>query len=186
MESSLRRLLYRFDCPESQVLGDYQLDLLDAEQRMTVAAHAAECDECTADLRTLRAFLATEPAVSEPLGQRVRRIVATLFTPSPGLALGAVRGAADAAMRQYVAEDLTLSLAPGSESGSLIGLVTGTEGIADLEGCPVRLHGATGTLATATVDDLGNFEFEGIADGVYSLEIDLGDRIIAVQDLQVG
>ena len=36
------RLLYRFDCPEPQVLGEYQLDVLDAEQRLGVARHAAD------------------------------------------------------------------------------------------------------------------------------------------------
>ena len=94
---TLGRLLFRFDCPAPQVLGEYQLDVLDAEERLRVAQHAAECEECTAELTELRAFLAVDPPVPETFFERARRVLATLSTPAPELVLHSLRGADDAA-----------------------------------------------------------------------------------------
>jgi hypothetical protein len=58
MEAGLRRGLYRFDCPDAHTLGEYQLDLLEPENRRRVAAHEAECDACGVELRALRSYLA--------------------------------------------------------------------------------------------------------------------------------
>src|SRR5690349_7941748 len=87
-EHELRRALYRFDCPDALTLGEYQADLLGPVQRRDVAAHLVDCDECRAELQTLGAFLAQpEPSnVAQPILERARRIVASLFTPGPGLA----------------------------------------------------------------------------------------------------
>jgi len=174
METSLSRLLYRFDCPTPHTLGEYALDILDTEERVSVASHAAGCHECAAELSTLRTFLATEPPLTETLWDRARRIVATLLTPAPGLALGTLRGAADVATRQYEADDVTVSVGRGLERGSLIGLITG--GV----GRTARLESHT-----SEIDDLGNFEFEGLLPGTYTLELDVDDRVIVVENLQI-
>jgi hypothetical protein len=174
METSLSRLLYRFDCPDSHTLGEYALDVLGTEERVSVASHAAGCDECMAELNTLRTFLATDPPLPETTLDRVRRVIATLLTPSPGLALGALRGPADTATRQYEAEDVTISVGRGLERGSLIGLVTGAVG-----------QTARIESQTSEIDTLGNFEFEGLQPGTYTLELDLKDRVVVVENLQI-
>jgi hypothetical protein len=174
METSLSRLLYRFDCPDPHTLGEYALEVLDTEERVSVASHAAGCEECSAELATLRTFLATNPPLPETTLDRVRRIVATLLTPSPGLALGALRGPADAATRQFVAEDVTVSVGRGPERGTLIGLITG--GV----GRTARLESHT-----TQIDDLGNFEFEGVLPGTYTLELDIDDRLVVIENLQI-
>src|SRR5215475_2277599 len=113
-EFELRRVLYRFDCPDAQVLGDYQLDLLDASERVRVAAHARDCEECSDELRTLRAFLAMPTEVSEPSAARVRRFVASLFAPSsPVQAYGGLRGAANGSTRVFEAQDVTVTVGRG-------------------------------------------------------------------------
>jgi hypothetical protein len=174
METSLSRLLYRFDCPDAHTLGEYVLDVLDSEERVSVASHAAGCDECMAELHTLRTFLATDPPLPETTLDRVRRVVATLFAPTPELALGTLRGPADAATRQYEAEDVTISLGRGLERGSLIGLMVG--GV----GRTARLDSHT-----SEIDDLGNFEFEGVQPGAYTLELELEDRVVVIETLQI-
>ena len=174
METSLSHLLYRFDCPDAHTLGEYALDVLGTEERVSIASHAAGCEECAAELSTLRTFLATDPPLAETTLDRVRRVIATLLMPSPGLALGTLRGASDTATRQYEAEDVTVSVARGVERGSLIGLVAGGVGrMARLE------------AHTAEIDDLGNFEFEELSPGTYTLELELEDRVIVVQKLQI-
>src|SRR5713226_3487863 len=65
VQVGLRRVLYRFDCPDAHTLGEYLLDLLEPEQRQSVAAHAVECDACSLELQTLRSFLAMPTAIAE-------------------------------------------------------------------------------------------------------------------------
>jgi putative zinc finger protein len=185
-ESELRRSLYRFDCPDAHTLGEYQLDVLDERQRTQVAAHAAECDECRGELQTLRTFLAEPVRVPEsPLG-RARRIVATLFAPSPGLAYGGLRGAADTATRVFEAGDVTVTLGPGHSAGSLFGLVVSASSLPDeLEGREVRLSPREGAKIVTQLDDLGNFELTGLSAGPYAVEIDLPDGLVVIEELQV-
>jgi hypothetical protein len=183
METRLSRLLFRFDCPEPHVLGEYQLDLLDAEQRMRIAAHAAVCHECADELSTLRGFLADPLHMPETLGERLRRVVGSLVAPPrPGLALGGVRGTAGTSMRQYQAEDVTISIGPGAEAGMLLGLIV--DGGERAAGGAVRLRSSDGPSFATTVDELGNFEFEGVRPGTYHFELELGDRLIVIENLQ--
>ena len=181
MPPSLSRLLYRFDCPAPHLLGEYQLDMLEPEQRTRVASHAAECEECSAELRELRAYLAVDPALPQSLVDRLRRVLGSLVTPSPGLALGGVRGTAEATIREYQAENVSVSIGPGVERGSLIGLVTGTDSASGT----VRLLAGNGVAVTESIDTLGNFELEGIEAGSYTLELELADRVVVLENLQV-
>jgi hypothetical protein len=187
LERELRQLLYRFDCPDAHTLGEYQLDVLDLHERTRVAAHAAECDECRAELQTLRAFLAAPVTLPETVAGRARRIVARLFGPtSPELAFGGLRGVADWTTRVYEAGDVTLTLGPGQTSGTLIGLVV-AGGLApeSLDGCAVTLVPREGSALRASLDDLGNFELAGIQPGLYALEVGLPNGLVVVEELQV-
>jgi hypothetical protein len=187
MRETAQRLtgaLYRFDCPASLVLGEYALDALEPEQRQLVAAHTLECEECTAELSTLRAYLALEPRVPESLGGQVRRVIASLLpTPGAGLAAVGLRGTADASMQVYQAGSARLSLTSGQRSGYLMGLL---EDEGDLEGRIVRLVSTTSPdVQETTLDDLGNFELESIAEGTYALEVELADGVAVVERVQV-
>ncbi len=185
-EQRLRLSLYRFDCPDAQTLGEYELDMLDPVERTRIAAHAVDCADCTAELSELRTFLARPTSVSEPVLQRARRILATLFTPQPGLAYGGLRGAGDLSTRVYEAGDVTITLGPGSTSGSVLGLVVaGDTPPASLEAHAVRLLNPLGAPAGTQLDDLGNFEFAHVAAGIYSLEVDLPVGVVVIEALHV-
>jgi hypothetical protein len=185
-ERELHRILYRFDCPDAQTLGDYQLDMLDTGERTRVAAHAVDCDECRDDLRTLRQFLALPTALADPPLARARRFVATLFAPTPGLAYGSLRAAADGSTRVFETHDVTISIGRGQRSGTLLGLVVAVdEPPESLEGHEVRLLSETGTSLTTQLDDLGNFEFGFVEAGSYTLEVDLGDGVLVIEELQI-
>jgi hypothetical protein len=185
-ERELRRILYRFDCPDAQTLGDYQLELLEPIERTRVAAHAVECDECRDELQTLRAFLALPAVVSDPPLNRVRRFVATLFTPASGLAYGGLRGASDSSTRVFEANDVTVSVGRAQTSGSLLGLVVAA-GVPPeaLEGHEARLLPREGLPLRTQLDDLGNFEFGNVAAGQYVLEVDLPDGVLVIEELHV-
>ncbi len=122
IEYKLLSKLYRWDCPSNDVLGEYQLKLLDQEQAGAVRKHLERCVLCKTELATLTEFLANDPLLAEnvpvtavPAIARnnhhtgtdaqqlleqlrgraeagVRRIIAALLPPQPRLAYG-VRGA---------------------------------------------------------------------------------------------
>ena len=181
-EQELRRVLYRFDCPDAHTLGEYQLDLLEPEQRRMVAGHASECDDCRAELQTLRSFLAEPISVPESLGSRARRIVASLFTPRADLAYGGLRGSVDNATRIFAAGDVTVSISSGERPGSLFGLVVGPDAS---EGAALKLVPREGAPTLAVLDDLGNFEFLDVSPGRYALEIELSDGVVVIEELRV-
>jgi len=186
-ERELRRVLYRFDCPDAQGLGEYQLDLLEASERTRIAAHALDCEECHDELETLRAFLAMPTTVPEPTLARVRRFVATLFTPSnPVPAYGGLRGAANGSTRVFEAQDVTITVGRGQDGSSLLGLVVVNDQPPDiLDGHEVRLFPRDGRPMAAQLDDLGNFEFQNVPPGSYMLEIDIAEGVLVVEELQV-
>jgi len=183
LETELRRSLYRFDCPDAHTLGEYELDVLDTADRTRIAAHVLECDECHAELTTLRDYLAAPTTLSEPVLERVRRIVASLFVPNPALAYGGLRGGSGTSSRIYQAADITISIAPGQTPGSVIGLVVANEPV---DGHEVRLLPRQGAPVRTSVDELGNFVVEGLASGLYALEIELADGVLVIEELQVG
>jgi hypothetical protein len=185
-QQELRRSLYRFDCPDAHTLGEYELDLLHREQRMRIASHVLECEECREELHTLREFLASQPAMPESVIERARRVVATLLTSPPGLAYGGLRGATGSATRVFEAGDVSVTVGPGSTRGSLVGLVVaGDHPPEALAGRSVRLLPRGGPPLASRLDDLGNFEFADLLPDQYAIEIDLPDGIIVIQELRV-
>lgn len=65
LELMLTKKLYRWDCPSTQVLGEYQLELLSNDLRAEVKRHLRMCVLCTAELTTLTEFLAHDPLLVE-------------------------------------------------------------------------------------------------------------------------
>ena len=138
MDSTLASTLYRWNCPPSQVLGDFQFGLLQPEQSVEVRSHVRTCAACTAELTTLNAFLANDPWLEpqpavqvaarqnhSPVQQAkralenlrdqslagARRIAATFVPAQPRLA--SQRDASSQVAlwpRRYTAEDLNISI----------------------------------------------------------------------------
>jgi hypothetical protein len=178
----LRQALYRFDCPEPHQLGEYELDVVEHDVRLRIASHAADCDPCGTELRMLRQFLATDPPMPVTLFEQARRVIATLMVPKPGLGLAGIRGA-DTQVRVYQVAGARLSISPGTEPGSIFGLlVLESSGLLDGE---VLLVPASGDPQTTPLDDLGNFEFDQLPRGSYAMEVHLPEQVIIVQELRI-
>jgi hypothetical protein len=187
IQVGLRRSLFRFDCPDAHTLGEYQLDLLEPEHRRSIAVHAVDCDACSVELQTLQTYLAMPTSIVESPLEHARRLVATLFQPAPGLAYGGLRGTSEATTRVFQVADVTVTVGPGQGPGTLVGLVlvAGTEPHA-LDGRAVRLIPTDRAALSSSMDDLGNFEFEGVPAGMYALEIDLPDaQVVVVEELRL-
>lgn len=184
---ALTHTLYRFDCPDALTLGEYALDLLDPERRRLAAAHTLECDLCTSELHSLRDYLAQDPPVRESVFARTRRLIASLIPgASSGLAYG-LRGTAETDTLLYALDGGQVSISAGpDEPGHVLGLLIVDDlDSASLQGGSVRLVSGAETIAETTIDDLGNFEFDGVPADVYELEIELPDGVAVVEGLQV-
>ena len=57
LENNMRMNLYRVLCPAPQVLGEYHLDLLSADQRNEVQANLIECHHCQRELAELATYM---------------------------------------------------------------------------------------------------------------------------------
>lgn len=202
----LRRLqgkLFRFECPPSHRLGEYELGVVSPEQRTAIAAHVVECPLCTAELRTLRDFLAGDlvAGLADPAPgpvERLRRVVATVLAPRPAGAYAGLRGAAtaDAGTQTYQAGDISISVSttPAAARGrlSLSGLIWREDVDGEIAGSMVALIGAEDDTPmaqprqTTEIDELGNFTFDEVEPGAYRLEVTLGDQIVVIDNLQFG
>jgi anti-sigma factor RsiW len=65
MELRLSGKLHRWDCPSPQVLGEYQLGMLDQQQAAAINNHLRACMRCAAEVATLMEFLAHDPWLVE-------------------------------------------------------------------------------------------------------------------------
>jgi hypothetical protein len=191
LQGGLQRALHRFDCPNPHDLGEYVLQLLAPVRQTMLAAHLPGCPRCADEVAQFRSFL-TAVAVPMPAGPvaQVRHLVASLFTPAPGAAY-ALRGDKSGRSLVYQAGDLQLTLDAGSVvrrgRSSLTGLVLHErDAAAPIDGGRVTLTAPDGSTLSTTIDDLGNFAFDSLAMGTYQLEVQLGDDLIAINDLQIG
>ncbi len=190
-QARLKAALHRFDCPSPQALGEYNLGLVSVEDRTRIAAHVLECPACADELGTLRAFLSDRAAKPEARGviAGLRRIVATLATPSPTGAWAGLRGSAMGPSLTYLTEDLTISLnaVEGERPSlwSLLGLVVDPDGATLAAGGEAHLFGPSGESLAATVDELGNFAFASLRSGRYRLEVSLADRVVVLEDVPI-
>jgi len=179
--------LYRFDCPSPFAIGEYELKVSPAIHQVQVAQHVLSCDECTAELGMLRTYLTRAPTLEPPQGvvECLKRVVARLITPPPGLSLAGVRHAGGNQVQIVEAGDLLLTIGPGVQASpglaSILGLFVGS---ALLEG-RVELIANNGVRHITTLDDLGGFEFSELAEGTYDLQIELQDRLVVLDDFQV-
>jgi hypothetical protein len=194
-QSRLQVALYRFDCPPAQLLGDYALDLLSADERTRVASHVVECPRCTDELQTLRSFLSVEPApqATAPAGpvERLMRIVATLASPpvsAPAYAM--LRGGETPGSQIYRAGSvsITLTVEPEPQRGryTLAGLVIQEDGEAAPPADGVQLFWGEQMVEAQSLGDLGNFAFEALSAGEYRLEMRVVGGIIAVETIRIG
>lgn len=183
----LHRMLYRVDCPPPQRLGEWNLQLLDPDAALGVAQHVRDCDLCKQELDLWRAY-ARQP-VGNPNGglDTVRRLVARLVPPLAAPALGGLRGSTAPTVQVYEVDEVTITLGHGQTSNDIIGLVLATEHAPeDLVGQPVRLLTRDGPIQVTALDDIGNFNFDGVAPGQAILEIELPTATIVIEELRVG
>jgi anti-sigma factor RsiW len=122
--------------------------------------------------------------------EQVRRIAAILVPQQPRYAFQR-NVAASTWPRSYTAEDFTISIqvergSSRDETVQMIGFVIrkGTD-LESLSGVPVQLVSSNGASLVQQIDELGNFVFSSIAPATYSLELQLPESTIVIEQLPV-
>lgn len=185
-DRQLLKMLYRADCPPSVELGEFQLGLLARARAVWIGQHVAECPHCNRELAELTAFMAQvasqlpaevteaeQAGLVERAAERIKVLVAQLFTPTPGEAAWAVRGdetADAAAMQIFNVGDIQVSIETQADSQqttsrSVLGLISG----ADTLGWRAHVWQAEQFVLTVEVDEFGNFTVPSLAPGNYQM-----------------
>ena len=174
LESYLFLALYRYTCPDSIELGEYQLGMLAGESKRRVEWHLRSCPRCQEEVQQLQTYLDSLAGDLEiPFSSRLKTWVARLL-PADAFGRGltpafGVRGntgqviayqAGEAQLSLFVQEDPTQP-----DRRSVLGLLIGVPP----EEVQVSLFMKGRQLQTAPVDDLGNFVLSAIKKGEYEL-----------------
>jgi hypothetical protein len=186
VERVLHAALYRRSCPDSMILGEYALDLLDPEARTTVAQHLVLCASCLRESRWFTSFL-SQPDEAPKFGavERLRRLLARPVMPEP--VLSGMRGAGDSDSVTYEAEGMRLTVSvqragrPGAGS-ILVGLLEQTPE----PGAVATLYLDDAPVSQEAVDDLGNFLFSGVRAGTYRVEVTVPPSLVVVEGIAVA
>jgi hypothetical protein len=123
---------------------------------------------------------------------QIRRIVATFLPPQPRLAYQREVARTEVWPRTYSAEDFHISIqldkaASRRDSLQLIGFVTRKgRSLESLQGIPVVLSSQTNAVYKQNIDELGNFVFSSISPASYTLELQLPDSTIVIEQLPVA
>jgi anti-sigma factor RsiW len=185
LERALVRQLYRFRCPEPHVLGEFHLGLLEEGRRAEVEAHVRECPHCQGELVTLERFLKVRdrPSVQVLVAELLPRL--QVAEPAPAYAL---RGTLHLASATYRAGEFTLTVSvtedPQDPSARTVAGIL-SRGAEPEAGARVRLVGPQGEQE-AEADEVGQFAFERVPRGRYTLEVEAGDALVQASPLEVG
>jgi hypothetical protein len=194
--------LFRAACPSALELGEYRLGMLPAARTTAVQQHVAVCPHCTEELAQLVAFMDSpdpylHPAPWTTLRQRVNVLVARLASgpqlgslfgqPALAPAYAGLRGAGDepliyeAGETQISVEVQEDALHPGY--WAIVGLLSD---LGEEPAMHAELWRDQRAVASAQIDEIGNFGFVSLEPGDYELFISGAQLDIHVTSLPVG
>lgn len=192
LEQRLAHTLQRWDCPTTDQLGDYTLDLISPSEARTIASHLTHCSACERELQDLQALLADRSSAAPPLpvrrspGKRLYELVAQLITPAPELAL---RGDDRGPLIAVAGELMVICELRQGQSGTreLVGQLSAGAEQPRWDGALVELRSSHALVATAILDQDGGFSCPAGPLPVISLRITAADgRALLVPELDLS
>lgn len=195
IEGNLMSALFRVDCPTTELLGEFQLGLLDRLERDPIAEHLKTCPYCTNELEMLEGYLVLVGSEIEPRkSDGIRTIIARLL-PLNGFSSNQIQALTPAtlgvrgshkpqAIYEAQGTQLAMSISSNPEHRGfmdIFGIITGqSEKYSD-----VYIKSGEHIISKGVVDATGQFTLEGIPTGTYSLMLESADLRIQVDDLEV-
>ena len=178
--------LYRVRCPAPEVLGQYHLDLLSPDERLTVAAHVRTCPHCTQELELLSqpedALIRHVMNIFKNVTQVVDAMLVAPLSTQPTT----VRGYTQQHLAFRGADvDVLIGFAPTTPNrcvGTLTGTILQMERISDKQ---VWLFPPNQSPQATDIDTLGIFTFENITPGEYVLALNIGDQALLLREVTI-
>jgi hypothetical protein len=196
LQRSLKKKLFRFDCPSEEKLTAYALHKLPLWERMAIEAHLPNCQHCSEEIRIIQRvaedFL---PSPSSAPWETVRRIRALLQPQSPQYGLRELEGAGEPspAIYTFAAEEIKGYL--GSYEGErgmffLTGRLQSQQAEQPLTAIAARLLQASeaqqnALVSEATIEPDGFFELGPALPGTYQLEVLLSNRLVEIGSVRL-
>lgn len=166
MEHKLRVSLYRCNCPTSQQLNDYHMQLIDSGETQDIAHHLNTCVVCRREIASLRSFLdqgkpARVPEIRTRLAGWLKAIMPQPIMPDPTMAM---RGE-QSTSQVFDANGITVVVdtrPAGGDQVELIGQVA-TDDVDAWIGALVEIRQHSAIVMVTTVDDIGGFSCAPLA-----------------------
>jgi hypothetical protein len=193
-ESKLKSVLFRWDCPTAQELGDYHFQLIDPTTATKIKDHLTHCVHCQAELEELTAFLKQSPQITpEPKIEKLLRglprpgdIIARLLPPLPHRAATGLRGDSQGP-RILQADGMTLFIETEKQNSHF--LIKGQLAADELEewyGSLVQVVQGADLISVTSVDDEGGFQFQLDKTELVKLRIENSSgKAVVVQDISI-
>ncbi len=184
MERVFQAALYRAECPETDTLLQYHLEVLPNQKQQQVRQHLATCPHCQVELQRFRPK-PVQPSWLERLQQAGRTVLEAIQVShlEPVLAL---RGETYQRVYQVGVYQVVLAVEPPIAAENRWGLegqvMQLAEPTAVLQG-QVSLWQAETQITTDVVDEFGYFLLENIAAGEYTLRIELTTDSIIINPI---
>jgi len=187
-ESALRTRLYRWDCPSSNILADYEMNHLPSPDRNRITKHLETCLHCQSEIRDLRAFLNEDrqPEVHTTPAKVNRgtrpEMIAHISRQSAPVAL---RGKTSGPIMAQTDSGITLFLEIQSEARqtTLVGQIV-AEHQEDWNGALVKVFQSAQIQAMVKVGDMGDFRCKLVDTSPITFEISAENRqTIIVENL---
>jgi len=194
LQKRLTSQLYRITCPSPTELGEYHLRTLPASQMLIVSQHLRECPHCVREISQLDEFL-VELTPPPGLIKSARVLIARLIK-KPGTdqdtegflgapAIAGVRGEEEEPfIYQTDGIQIVIDVQEDLEQvglKTLLGLVTGLE----TNEFTIQVSQGDQVIATASVDEIGNFIIPHLSPGHYKLILSGPNMELHVQSLPV-
>ncbi|TMD53637.1 MAG: hypothetical protein E6I93_08185 [Chloroflexi bacterium] len=163
-----------------------------ANDPMLVAPVAVQASSQNNHSSTIQDVKRVLEGLRERSTAHARRIIAALQPQQPRWAYQRNPTSSVAWPRRYTAEDFSISVqlergTSRNDALQLIGFVNrkGTA-LEALQGIPVLLSSQTSAVYTQNIDELGNFVFSSISPATYTLELQLPDSTIVIEQLPIA
>lgn len=162
IDQRLKNTLYRFDCPPSQQLVDYDAGLLDAPAAEQVRQHLSVCPRCSAELLRLHVFL-DDGNQAAPIFQivtsRRQRPHERIAQPRVDTVAWAARGLEDGVTQDWEVEGATIFLELNHRPEGLVLSGQVVDQTTDWTGAVAELRQSGALQGVSVLDDLGEFRF---------------------------
>ena len=198
LEQNLTKTLYRFECPPSEQLGEFQFGLLPSPETDAIDQHLTQCVLCQTEIASLNKFIAEIPLpyglgqAPPPAPSILRKLIAHLvdqMQPGGLQPAFALRGSADAnAPRIYQAEEIEIALEIMEDGEQptlkmMVGLLLAFDPESPLTA--VKLQQNSQLISQTEVDELGNFTFHKLQTGSYDIILQGTGIEVHIQSLTI-